>query len=213
MSSCTGRAWACATALLLSLPALIEPALAYAQDDEVIQDPELSGGGSGSSGSSGSGAGGDEVIEDPELGGGAKPKSPSDFGWGEVYQKKGEEAPPKQPEVEAPDPTANTGIAKLELVGQTAIDMHSEGSLEDFYEGRLRFGGEVDFRISRRLRLSLGTRLDFGWYAPHQNDPYLKDVPIYAPERADGIVGRRTIEELTLLREPQGTGPSRNQVW
>lgn len=178
MGRCSGRARAHAVLALLTFGALGSlPALVSAQDEEVISDPELSGGGSRSSG--GGGSSDDEVIADPELsGGGAKPRQ-KDYGWGEVYKpKSGDEeqsAGPAASAPEEPDPMANTGIAKLEMSGQTAIDTHAEGNMEDFYEARLRFGGEVDFRISRRLRLSIGTRLDFAWYAPFQNDKALQE--------------------------------------
>lgn len=178
MGRCHGRARAHAVLALLMFGALgSQPALVIAQDEEVISDPELSGGG-GARGSSS----GDEVIEDPELSGSGARKPAStkkDYGWGEVYQDGQEEreqetqaAEPVEPP-EEPDPMANTGIAKLEVSGQTAIDTAAEGDMEDFYEARLRFGGEVEFRISRRLRLSIGTRIDYGWYAPFQNDPSL----------------------------------------
>jgi hypothetical protein len=142
-----------------------------AQDEEIIADPELSG--SGNKGASGASSD-DEVIADPELSGGGKQGGgEKDYGWGTVYKPKaGGEEPEGSATVapEEPDPTANTGIAKLEITGQTAIDTHAEENLEDFYEARLRFAGEVDFRISRKLRLSIGTRIDFAWYAPFQGD-------------------------------------------
>jgi hypothetical protein len=180
MGRCPGRAWAYAAAVSLAFDALIKPALAYGQDDEVIVDPELSG---PTAAPAATGADGDEVIEDPELtgGGAGKAPAPRDFGWGEVYKKPGEEPGPRQASGAEPDTMANTGIARIEVVGQTAIDMHRENGLEDFYEARLRFAGEVDFRVTRKLRLSLGTRLDFAWYAPHQKDTALQNVPVYAP--------------------------------
>lgn len=192
MGRCLGRAWADAAALLLTIGALLKPAFAYAQEDEVIADPELQGAGSGQPQSSG--RDGDEVIADPELGGTSTPKRPEDYGWGDVYKPKTAEtespARAEASEAEEPDPMANTGIGRLELAGQTEIDLHKEGSLEDFYEARLRMGGEIDFRVSRKLRISLGTRIDFGWYAPHQDDPALKNRTVYAPEQPEGTPSR-----------------------
>jgi hypothetical protein len=171
MGRCLGRARAHAAAALLMFGAVCwRPTLVSAQDEEIIADPELSG--SGKKGASNASSD-DEVIADPELSGGGKSSGGEhDYGWGTVYKPKGAEEPESGVQVapEEPDPTANTGIAKLEISGQTAIDTHAEENLEDFYEARLRFGGEVDFRISRRLRLSIGTRLDFAWYAPFQGD-------------------------------------------
>ncbi|MFT3926248.1 MAG: hypothetical protein QM778_27125 [Myxococcales bacterium] len=143
---------------------------------------------------------GEEVILDPELAGSAPAPSPAspppasepteDFGWGPVQEEGRAEPPPPPPSAEAaahsyedePDPLANTGLARLELLGQVAADMHQEGSLEDAYETRLRFGGEVELRRSRNLRLMLGSRLDFFWAVPGQNDPVLRDHD--PPERA-----------------------------
>jgi hypothetical protein len=174
-----GRALLCAAAACL-LTAL-SFARAQAQDEEVIVDPELSSGTESAAPSTD-----EEVIVDPELGGTpaqAKPATPArDFGWGKVYENpngpKSAPPPPETPrpspiDVEEEDPLANTGIAKLELLAQVAADMRQEYALEDAYESRLRFGGEIEFRRSRNLRLVLGSRVDFFWAAPSQNDPYV----------------------------------------
>jgi hypothetical protein len=174
MGRCLGRARAHAAAAWLMFGTLCSrPPHVLAQDEEIITDPELAGPTKGRPAGS---SAGDEVIADPELSGGGTKPANKDYGWGEVYEGGPDEQKTDQPEAEAPeepDPTANTGIAKLEVSGQVAIDTHAEENFEDFYEARLRFGGEVDFRISRKLRLSIGTRIDFGWYAPFQNDSEL----------------------------------------
>jgi hypothetical protein len=163
--------------LLLAAPcAALLPAPASAQDDEVIVDPELAGQGAGHAAQEGD----EQVIVDPELAAPAaaqgEPVDPSEnFGWGKVLSKR--EPPPVQmtpvpaSEEEAYDPLANTGIAKLELLAQFASDMRHEYALEDVYETRIRFGGEIEFRRSRNLRLVLGSRVDFYWAVPSQNDP------------------------------------------
>ncbi len=144
---------------------------------------------------------GDEVIFDPELVDSdseyapstSEPSTPAepeeDFGWGPVYQEQPKDPPPRAPTVSATevrdddyDPLANTGLARLEMLGQFAADMRQEGDLEDAYETRLRFGGEVELRRSRKLRLMLGSRLDFFWALPGQNDPVLRDYD--PPQRA-----------------------------
>lgn len=205
MGRCLGRARAHAVAALLMFGALCSrPTLVSAQDEEIIADPELAGSSSkgGSSKSSD-----DEVIEDPELSGGGKQDGgEKDYGWGTVYKPKGEGGGPEVsvPEpVDEPDPTANTGIAKLEMTGQFAVDTHAEENLEDFYEARLRFGGEVDFRISRRLRLALGTRIDWAWYAPNQNDSDLtQDVITYSPKPGGGLEPNQPVRvHHTALQE------------
>lgn len=181
----SGRARAHAALVLLSFELFVSvPSTAFSQEgEEVIADPELVG-------SSGGGGGDEEVIADPELGGGSSAQTgfEDDYGWGAVYTPKtrsqGKEPPP-EPEEDEYDPLANTGIGKLEINGQQVFDTKSEGGLEDFYETRLRFGGEVDLRISRKLRLSVGTRLDFFWAAPNQNDPSLRMVTGY--EDVDGM--------------------------
>lgn len=200
MGRCSGRAWAYAAValLMLAVPAL-RPALARDRD-EVIVDPELSQGraGSGSANApvSARAPDGDEVIADPELSGsaGADTGTPKDdSGWGEVLPPKEGEAGAAAPDEDEYDPLANTGIAKLEVLGQTAIDMHSERDLEDFYESRLRFGGEIELRVSRKLRLSLGTRLDFMWAAPNRNDTYLKR-PVRYYDGSANLLKDRTLE-------------------
>jgi hypothetical protein len=174
MGRCSGRAWAHAASVLLSFDLFAgSPSTAFSQEgEEVIADPELAGSGGWSAG----GADGDEAISDPELSGGAGQTGfEEDYGWGSVYTPKthSKSQTPPEPEEDEYDPLANTGIGKIELLGQQAFDTHPDGDLEDFYETRLRFGGEVELRISRKLRLSVGTRIDFLWAAPHQNDPSL----------------------------------------
>lgn len=175
MGRCSGRAWAHAAFVLLSFDLVASgPSIAFSQEgEEVIADPELAGSSRGSART----ADGDEAIADPELSGGGAGQTgfEEDYGWGSIYTPKtrSKSETPPEPEEDEYDPLANTGIGKLELVGQQAFDTHPDGDLEDFYESRLRFGGEVDFRVSRKLRLSVGTRIDFMWAAPHQNDPAL----------------------------------------
>jgi hypothetical protein len=131
---------------------------------------------------------GEEVILDPELAGPSAPATSEpapaepaeDFGWGPVddANARARATPPPLPSVAAAssreeddyDPLANTGLARLEMLGQVAADIHQEGDLEDAYESRFRFGGEVELRRSRRLRLMLGSRIDFFWAVPGQND-------------------------------------------
>jgi len=193
MGRCSGRAWAYAAAALLTFPVTsLRPALAQ-DSDEVIVDPELTGsdtGGASNAPSSALAGDGDddEVINDPELAGTGRPSATApaeDYGWGAVLPAKTAAAAAEAaaPEEDEYDPLANTGIGKLEVLGQTAIDLHRESDLEDFYEARLRFGGEVELRLSRKLRLSLGTRLDFMWAAPNQNDGYLKRPVRYYDDR------------------------------
>lgn len=149
------------TVLSAASPFVSAPPRASAQD-EIIVDPELQ-----SEESPPHDADGDEVIADPELGGGQD-------GWEGIYLK---EAPtPKGPVVEAEpayDPLANTGIAMIEVVGQVQFDTRHEGGLEDAYETRLRLDSEVEFRRSRRLRLSIGVRTDLFWALPARSDPDL----------------------------------------
>jgi hypothetical protein len=138
---------------------------ASAQDgDEVIVDPELSGGTKKTPPKDG-----DEVIVDPELG------EPDD-GWGGIYTKETVTPGPIVEEEPAYDPLANTGIAMVEIVGQIQADTRHEGGLEDAYETRLRLDSEVEFRRSRRLRLSIGVRTDLFWALPARDDPDL-NVP------------------------------------
>jgi hypothetical protein len=164
--------------LTLLCAGLLSPALLRAQDDEVIVDPELAAQGAAQPEAEGD----EQVIMDPELVGPSVPSPESaanaaqeDFGWGKVMAK---EEPPPAPVAAPPpsdeddyDPLANTGIAKLELLAQFASDLRQEYALEDAYETRIRFGGEIEFRRSRKLRLVLGSRVDFYWAAPSQNDP------------------------------------------
>jgi hypothetical protein len=183
MGRCSGRAWAHAAFVLLCLEVFAGgPSTAFSQEgEEVIADPELAGGSGGRTRN----ADGDEAISDPELGGSsAQSGFEEDYGWGAVYTPKTSsqgKAPPPEPEEDEYDPLANTGIGKLQVIGQQVFDTVADNALEDFYETRLRFGGEVDLRISRKLRVSFGTRLDFLWAAPHQNDPSLL-TPIYGPD-------------------------------
>lgn len=127
-------------------------------DEEVIVDPELQGPAPGRSGGQG-----DEVIQDPDLAGGTS----DDNGWGDVFKPHRPEPPTEE---DAHDPQANTGIARIEADGQFATDLKHDGKLEDAYESRMRLDGEIDFRRSRRLRLSVGMRLDFLWALPAAGD-------------------------------------------
>lgn len=170
VSGLLSRTRLCATLGLVA--AVVVPALpqgVHAQDgEEVIADPELSGAAPSAPPPS---SDGDEVIADPELGdtGATNTTSPATFGW----DTGGDSTPPpksSEPEEDEYDPLANTGLAKIELVGQVAADLHHEGQLEDAYETRLRFGGEIEFRRSRNLRLVIGSRVDFLWAVPSQND-------------------------------------------
>jgi hypothetical protein len=196
MGRCSGRAWAHAASVLLSFEFVAgSPSTAFSQEgEEVIADPELAGSSGG-----GRNADGDEAIADPELSGSSGQTGfEEDYGWGAVYTPKTRsqgKAPPPEPEEDEYDPLANTGIGKLEVVGQQVFDTKADYDLEDFYETRLRFGGEVDLRVSRKLRLSVGTRLDFLWAAPHQNDPSLV---ILGP---DGAGGSEVIERYTPLEQ------------
>ncbi|MET0339403.1 MAG: hypothetical protein ABW252_00290 [Polyangiales bacterium] len=147
------------------------PASGLAQTyDEVIADPEVES----RKGSSRDDVR-DEVIADPEIA--------SDHGAWEGSHAK-EPAAPRGPVVDAEpafDPLANTGIAMIEVVGQVQFDTRHEGGLEDAYETRLRLDSEVDFRRSRRLRMSLGVRTDLFWALPARGDPDL-----YLPATDDG---------------------------
>jgi hypothetical protein len=159
-----------ALVLLLAASASGLAARVFAQDgEEIILDPEL---GSDTSGE-GSGASDDEVIADPELGDTQAPAE--DFGWGPVLQPSApDRAPVEEDDEEEYDPLANTGLAKLELLGQVGVDLRQEGDLEDAYETRLRFGGEIEFRRSRHLRLVIGSRIDFFWAVPSAHDNTLE---------------------------------------
>jgi hypothetical protein len=137
----------------------------------------------------------EEVISDPELESKAGTMS-DDRTWGGVVPDTQYDAPASAGQSEY-DPTANTGISRLELIGQQGIDIHHEGDLEDAYESRLRFDAEVDFRRSRKLRVSVGTRVDLLWALPARNDP---DLTIKAspdgthPARQDGVFDQDRLE-------------------
>lgn len=172
-----GRAQVLAAFALLAPPVVLAAAdeVSAQGGDEVIMDPELAG-----SSASKKPSNGDEVISDPELGGSTSSSSgqSQDYGWGEVYDESHTEA--KAPEQAAEeedehDPLSNTGIARLELLGQFGADMHHEGDLEDAYETRLRFGGEVELRRTRNLRVVIGSRVDFFWAVPAATDNVVVD--------------------------------------
>lgn len=189
------RSFGCTRAaalLVASWCALSDVGAARAQDDEVISDPELQsaprkkkklrGDDNGdeviadpelqhSENPSKTLRGGEEVILDPELGGG-RGAGTSDSGWGDVYQAGGESqaassAPAREDDY---DPMANTGIAHLQALGQFGADLSREENLEDAYESRLRFDAELEFRRSKKTRLSIGTRVDLLWAVPWSGD-------------------------------------------
>jgi hypothetical protein len=169
MGSRPGRAGSCVTLALLVAGPLFPAPRAYAQEEEIIVDPELAGPSPAAAADEG-----DQVIVDPELSGETPSEPVQDFGWGPVGAKKPDAPPPPVapvPDEDSYDPLANTGIAKLELLAQFAADLRHEDALEDAYETRLRFGGEIEFRRSRKLRLVIGSRVDFLWSVPSQNDP------------------------------------------
>ncbi len=151
--------------LSAAVSAVAVPAGAAGQDrEEVIADPELAAEPAPSARDAD-----DEVIADPELG---EPSARGgDLDWGAAFQGSvpSVESVPAAPDGDD-DPLANTGLAKIELLGQFGADLHHEGELEDAYETRLRFGGEIEFRRSRRLRLVVGSRVDFFWGVPGQGD-------------------------------------------
>ena len=153
---------------------------AVAQADEVILDPELTGAPS----DSGS-ADGELVIMDPELAG----SSSSTGGGDEEIIFQGDSGPTDDAASsdyeDDYDPMANTGIAHVYVATQGSVDINHEGAMEDYYEARFRFAAEVDFRMSRHLRLALGTRLNFAWAAPYQNDPTLarENTSIFKEDR------------------------------
>jgi len=155
----------CTPGWVRALPVLFElwmhPALTAAQDsEEIIADPELA-----VPPAAPEGAPGEEVISDPEL---SASGTSVDEAWGTKFKV---DTPQEVTQDESEyDPLANTGMAKLELLGQVGADLHHEGELEDAYETRLRFGGEIEFRRSRRLRIVVGSRLDFFWGVPSQSD-------------------------------------------
>lgn len=158
----------CARSLRLGLVGWLAFALAVAvtgveaQDEEIIDDPELAGSGAGSR----SGGDEDEVIADPESDG-------DDHGWGEAANIEKGVSSEEESSAEEYDPQANTGLARIEVDGRFAPDIHHEGLLEDAYESRLRLDVDVDFRRSRKLRLGVGVRTDLFWGVPSGNDPSL----------------------------------------
>lgn len=185
MSEWRGRA-ALGAALVFgsasALSGLANSALAQA-DDEVIVDPELAAptparrATKPSRGTSAQSGAGDQVIVDPELGeGGPAPDNDVAAAWGEVEEidpgGAGSASEPA-PVADSYDPQANTGIARIEAIGQFGADLKHEGDLEDAYETRLRFDAEVEFRRSRKLRLSVGLRTDLLWALPAGDDPAL----------------------------------------
>ncbi|MEY4515096.1 MAG: hypothetical protein RLZZ450_7218 [Pseudomonadota bacterium] len=145
--------------------------------DEVIVDPDLESAPTSTrrrkTKAQASGAGDDEVIADPELEETAnEQRERTEDGWAGAYEEGAKREP--LPKVEdSYDPQANTGIAHLEAVGQFGADMHHEGNLEDAYETRLRFDAEIEFRRSRKLRLSVGLRTDLLWAMPARDDSAL----------------------------------------
>ncbi|MET0287455.1 MAG: hypothetical protein ABW352_23415 [Polyangiales bacterium] len=141
--------------------------------DDTEEDPEDGDSGADdvapASGAS-AGSSDDMVISDPEL---AEAGTMSDSrGWGGMVPD-GEASQTTASSGDEYDPLANTGMARLELIGQQGIDMHHEDYLEDAYESRLRFDAEVDFRRSRKLRMSVGVRTDLLWALPARGDPDL----------------------------------------
>ncbi len=159
-----------------SAPPPTEPAAPQPGWDETEDEPEDGDSGRdhvGPVSDSGSSAvsSDDMVINDPELEERAGTMA-DDRGWGGMV-----------PEGEGShnaassdfDPLANTGMSRLELIGQQGVDIHHEGSLEDAYESRLRFDAEVDFRRSRTMRMAIGLRTDLLWALPARGDPALYD--------------------------------------
>jgi hypothetical protein len=185
------RAWRVHTALraVLALSSwglcAALPVVARAQStDEVIADPELDRTPAPTRRRKPKAptpsAGGDEVISDPDLEEMSdEQRQRSDDGWTGVYEEDPKSEP--LPKVEDTyDPQANTGIAHLEAIGQFGADIHHEGNLEDAYETRLRFDAEVEFRRSRKLRLSVGLRTDLFWAMPARDDSSLNAQPVVA---------------------------------
>ncbi|HEY6877266.1 MAG TPA: hypothetical protein VI299_04565, partial [Polyangiales bacterium] len=78
----------------------------------------------------------EEVISDPELESKAGTMS-DDRTWGGFVPDTQKDEPASSHD--AYDPLANTGVARLELIGQQGVDIRHEGDLEDAYESRLRF--------------------------------------------------------------------------
>jgi hypothetical protein len=172
-----GRARALAAFALGAAAVLAGSTRAAAQDsEEVILDPELVG-------SDAPGPAANSSATDTSA-----QTSGEDYGWGEVYPNPTPNPPPAPasmsglPSVKEAhesavedDPLANTALARLEMLGQVGVDLHQEGDLEDVYETRLRFGGEIEYRRSRTLRLVIGSRLDFFWAVPGRNDNIIKE--------------------------------------
>lgn len=121
------------------------------------------------------GSDGEMVISDPELEDRAGTMG-DDRGWGGVVPETQASHTTASGEDAGYDSLANTGIAHLELIGQQGIDMRHEGDLEDAYESRLRFDAEVDFRRSRKMRMSVGVRTDLLWALPARGDPALHEA-------------------------------------
>ena len=146
------------------------------RDDEVIADPELAAPERGQSTSRPTQ--GDEVIADPELAGSGN-QADLAAGWEGASDSTSGPRLAAVP-AEAPDPSANTGISRLQAIGMFGSDLHHEGNLEDAYETRFRFDAEVDFRRSRKTRVSVGTRIDLFWALPYGGDP-----DINTPKKGD----------------------------
>jgi hypothetical protein len=122
----------------------------------------------------------DEVsFSDPELEERAGTMA-DDRGWGGLVPET-EASHQTASSAEEHDPLANTGLARVELIGQQGFDIRHEGDLEDAYETRLRLDAEVEFRRSRKLRMSIGLRTDLLWALPARGDPALYDP--MTPER------------------------------
>jgi hypothetical protein len=149
---------------LLALALMLGSSGVEAQDEEIILDPELAG----SSASSGGGDD-DELIADPESEG-------DDHGWGDAADIEKGVSNAEESRVEEYDPQANTGLARIEVDGRFAPDIHHEGLLEDAYETRLRLDIDLEFRRSRKLRLGVGVRTDLFWAVPSGSDPSLAYV-------------------------------------
>jgi len=99
------------------------------------------------------------------------------------------------------DPMANTGIAHLELDGRFAGDLHQEGSLEDVYETRFRLEAGVEFRRSRRLRISVGVLAEV-----ERHSFELRVATLEEALAASGVErARRALELSRLLGEAAST--------
>lgn len=168
MSSSIGRGHALAASVLLAgqlVAFTTQPARAQEGREEVIADPDLAEDAKTGNKTPSSDA---EVIVDPELAGTSSPAA-----------SEGDEEAIVDPELQAisgsgeeeRDYLANTGVARIEVVGQQQFDLRHEGGLEDAFESRLSLETEVDFRRSRKLRLSIGVRTDFFWGVPSPSDP------------------------------------------